>query len=183
MNSPQNLTRIQIGQRIKVRHPQQGELTLYVMGRITYQELWQQSRTPQSPWVPTGNSFYGFWLENNLFLLNWLTRFYLLEEGIPITDVDIQRDFAPHARKFAQSDQTADVYFAYPPASWHIDDIGKFRIQDVEGEGFRAGRGLTGRFIHASGDGQRALVVEDFEGAGQDMVWTGYQINAEDIKE
>jgi len=183
MNAPQALTRIQVGQRIKIQHPQQGELTLYVMGRILYHELWQRTRGPQSPWVPTGNAFYGFWLENNMLLLNWLTRFYILDEAVPITDVDIQRDFAPHASKFAQSNQTADVYFAYPPASWHIDDIGKFSVQEVEGEGFRQRRGLTGRFIHASGDSQRALVLEDFEGAGQDMVWTGYLIKAEDVQE
>jgi hypothetical protein len=182
-NAPQNLTRVQIGQRIKIRHPQQGELTLYVLGRITLQELWQQSRTPQNPWVPTGNTFFGFWLENNILLLNWLTRYYLLDEAIPTSDVEIQRDFAPFARQFAQSDQTADVYFAYPPASWHIDDIGKFRVQEIAGEGFRQGRGMTGRFIHSSGDSKRALVLEDYEGGGQDMVWIGYQIGADDIQE
>jgi len=175
---------IQKGQRIRVTHPEQGELTLYVMGQISYEELWQQTRGPQSPWVPTGNVFLGFWLENNLFLLNWQNRAYLLEERIPLSDADIQRDFAPHAKKFAQSDQTADVYFAYPPASWHIDDIGKFRVQGVEGEGFALSPGATGRFIHSSGDGRRALVLEDYEGggSGQDTAWIGYQIETDDVK-
>ena len=173
---------VKIGSRIRVRHPVQGELTVYVMGRAVYDELWQTQRGPQSPWVPTGNAFSGFWLETNLFLLNWQNRTYLLDDATQLSDAEIQRSFAPHARKFAQSDQTADVYFAYPPASWHIDDIGKFRIRAVEGEGLRNVPGSTGRFVHCSGDNQRALVLEDYEGGGgQDVVWTGFQINAEDI--
>jgi hypothetical protein len=177
--NPQRFGDIQVGDRIRVRHPGQGELTLFVIGRILYQELWQQTRSPQSPWVPTGNNFLGFWLENNLFLLNWQSRLYLLEERVPLSDADIQSEFAPHARKFAQSDQTADVYFAYPPASWHMDDIGKFRVHSTEGEGLLFRPGATGRFIHASGDNQRALVVEDYEGGGggQDSAWIGVLID------
>jgi hypothetical protein len=181
--APSSLDNIRVGERIRVRHPVQGELTVYVMGQVVFEELWQQQRSPQAPWVPTGSLFRGFWLETNLLLLNWQNRYYLLDEATAISDPEIQRDFAPHAKKFAQSDQTADVYFAYPPASWHIDDIGKFRVRSVDGEGLRSVPGATGRFVHASGDGQRALVLEDYEGGGaQDMVWTGYQINKDDIQ-
>jgi hypothetical protein len=183
MSYSPSLSQVSIGKQIRVRHPVRGELTVYVMGRVVYDELWQAQRGPQVPWTPTGNAFSGFWLETNLFLLNWQNRYYLLEEATRLSDADIQRDFAPHARKFAQSDQTADVYFAYPPASWHIDDIGKFRIRVVEGEGLSNVTGAVGRFVHCSGDGRRALVLEDYEsGGGQDVVWTGYQIDAEDIK-
>lgn len=182
-----SLSHIQLGQRIRVRHPVQGELTVYVMGQVIFDELWQTSRGPQSPWVPTGNAFSGFWLENNLFLLNWQNRFYLLDEMNPISDPEIQRDFMPHARKFAQSDQTADVYFSYPPTMWHIDDIGKYRIRSIEGEGLRMSTGAVGRFIHASGSAQeanirRSLVLEDYEGGGQDTVWIGYLISDKDIQ-
>ncbi|MEA4907386.1 MAG: hypothetical protein VB089_07195, partial [Anaerolineaceae bacterium] len=76
-----------------------------------------------------------------------------------------------------------DVYFAYPPAMWHIDDIGKFEILSVEGEGLPDRAGAVGRFIHASGDNHRALVLEDYEGgSGQDMVWTGYALEAAHIQ-
>lgn len=182
-----SLSHIQLGQRIRVRHPVQGDLTVYVMGQVIFDELWQTSRGPQSPWVPTGNAFSGFWLETNLFLLNWQNRYYLLDEMNPISDPEIQRDFLPHARKFAQSDQTADVYFSYPPTMWHIDDIGKFRIRSTDGEGLRMSAGAVGRFIHASGSAQeanirRSLVLEDYEGGGQDTVWIGYLINDNDIQ-
>ena len=181
---PQKLAWIQLGQRIYTRHPARGELMAHVLGRLQYSELWQQQRGPQNPWVPTGNRFLGFWLEGGMFLLNWQSRVYLLDESVQLSDADIQRDFLPHARQFAQSDQTADVYFAYPPAMWHIDDIGKFCIDTAEGEGLVFRPGATGRFIHASGDSGRALVLEDYEGGGggQDTVWTGYQIAEEDIK-
>jgi hypothetical protein len=133
--------------------------------------------------VTTGNQFAGFWLDGEMLLLNWLNRFYLLDTSDPVTDTDIARDFAPHAKKFAQSEQTANVYFAYPPASWKIDDIGKFEIGSVEGATLHARAGAIGRFVHASGDGGRALVLEDFEGGtGEDCVWTGYQLKEEDIK-
>jgi len=179
----QKLTGIKVGQRIKVPHPVKGELTVHVLGRILYNELWQQTRSAQSPWVPTGNQFAGFWLDGEMLLLNWLNRFYLLDTNDPLSDVEIARDFAPHAKKFAQSDQTAAVYFAYPPASWKIDDIGKFQIFSVEGATLHARSGGIGRFIHASGDGGRALVLEDYEGGGgEDCAWIGYQLKEEDIK-
>lgn len=175
---------IKVGERIYVQHPVKGEIMAHVDGRIAYSELWQQSRGPQAPWVPTGNSFLGFWLEGAMFLLHWQNRVYILDETVELSDADIQRDFAPHARKFAQSDQTADVYFAWPPAMWHIDDIGKFRVDETEGEGLRFSQGAVGRFIHSSGDGGRALVVEDYEGGGggQDTAWVGYKIKEEDVK-
>ncbi len=177
------LNGIRVGQRIKVPHPVKGELTVHVLGRILYNELWQQSRSAQSPWVPTGNQFAGFWLDGEMLLLNWLNRFYLLDTNDPLSDADIARDFAPHAKKFAQSDQTATVYFAYPPASWKIDDIGKFQIASVEGATLHARSGGIGRFIHASGDGNRALVVEDYEGGGgDDSAWIGYLLKEEDIQ-
>ncbi|MBN1439150.1 MAG: hypothetical protein JW929_07060 [Anaerolineales bacterium] len=177
------LAGIRVGQRLKVPHPVKGELAVHVLGRILYNELWQQARSAQSPWVPTGNQFAGFWLDGEMLLLNWLNRFYLLDTNDPLSDTDIARDFAPHAKKFAQSDQTAKVYFAYPPASWKIDDIGKFQIASVEGATLHARIGAVGRFIHASGDGGRALVVEDYEGgAGQDCAWIGYLLGEEDIQ-
>ncbi len=182
-----SLSNIQVGQRIRIKHPAQGELTLYVMGSVVFDELWQTSRGPQSPWVPTGSAYSGFWLETNLFLLNWQNRYYLLDEMIPTSDSEIARDFAAHARKFAQSDQTAEVLFSYPPTMWRMDDIGKFHVRTVEGEGLRMSPGAVGRFIHASGSAQdsnikRGLVLEDYEGGGQDTVWIGYMIDSNDIQ-
>jgi hypothetical protein len=133
--------------------------------------------------VPTGNTFIGLWLETDVFLLNWQLRYYLLDEKTPVTDNDIQRDFLPYARQFAQSNQTANILFSYPPAMWHIDDIGKFRIEGVDGSTLAVQPGAVGRFIHASGDSARALVLEDYEGgSGQDMVWTGVTLNETDIQ-
>lgn len=174
------LSAFSVGERVKVQHPIQGELTVYILGKMVFSELWQRSRGSQSPWVPTGNSFIGFWLENNLFVLEWQNRLYLLDEKFPLSDAEIQRDFAPHARKFAQSDQTAEVLFAYPPGMWRMVDIGKFSLASMEGVGIGGQPGAVGRFIHAGGDGQRALVLEDYEGGGQDTVWIGYTI--EEIK-
>jgi len=180
--SLQKLEWIKMKDRIKVTHPVKGELTVFVLGRILFTELWQRTSGAQSPWVPTGNQFAGFWLDGEMLLLNWQNRFYLLDERMEISDSDIQRDFAPHAKKFAQSNQTADVFFAYPPASWHIDDIGKFSIASVEGATRNHAAGAVGRFIHASGDGGRALVLDDFESGAQDAVWTGYQIQENQIQ-
>ncbi len=184
VSEPQTFNWIELGQRITVRHPVRGEMMAHVLGRILYAELWQRQRGPQIPWEPTGNAYLGFWLEGNMFLLNWQTRVYLLDESDQLSDADIQGTFAPHARKFAQSDQSADVYFAYPPAMWHIDDIGKFRVEEIGGEGLRFQPGSIGRFIHASGDAGRALVVEDYEGSGrgQDTAWIGYQLAEDDVK-
>jgi hypothetical protein len=181
---PRKFDWIQVNQRIYVQHAVKGELMAHILGRIVYSELWQQRRGPQSPWVPTGNVYLGFWLEGGMFLLHWQNRVYLFDEMVELSDADIQRDFMPHAREFAQSDQTADVYFAYPPAMWHIDDIGKFRVDQAEGEGLRFRPGAVGRFIHASGDSGRALVVEDYEGGGggQDTAWIGYQIKEEEVR-
>ncbi len=180
---PETFNWIQPGARILVPHPVKGQLQAHVMGRALFTELWQRARGQDNPWVPTGSTFLGFWLEGDLLLLSWQNRAYLLDERVALSDTEIQRTFAPHARKFAQSDQTADVYFAYPPAMWHIDDIGKFRVEEVVGEGLSMRPGGVGRFIHASGDGGRALVVEDYEGGGgQDTAWIGYQVEAGQVK-
>lgn len=180
---PQKLASIQIGDRIRVRHPAKGELTLFVDGRILFQELWQTTRSPQAPWVPTGNTYAGFWLETNIFLLNWQNRLYLLDEAVPLSDADMQSQFMPYARQFAQSDQKADVYFAYPPTSWHIDDIGKFRVNAVEKGGFRLQPGAVARFIHASSNDGHGLVVEDHQGEapGEDTAWVGWLVKEEEI--
>jgi len=177
VQSVSKLNSFHIGDRIRVEHPVQGEYTVFVQGRVTFSELWQKSRTAQSSWVPTGNQFIGLWLEANLFVLEWQNRLYLLDENVRLSDGEIQRDFAPHARKFAQSDQTAEVLFAYPPVMWRMVDIGKFIINSVEGQGIQVQPGAVGRFIHASGEGQRALVLEDYESGGQDIVWIGYAIS------
>jgi hypothetical protein len=195
---PQKFGDFQVGQRIFVAHPQRGETMAHILGRAIYSELWQTQRGPQAPWVPTGNSFAGFWLEGGWLLLNWQNRVYLLDESSEVSDAEIAQYFTPFARQFAQSDQTAQVSFAYPPASWTIVDIGKFRVETVEGEvSGRSTPGVThpidlgtdlpvqravGRFIHASGDGGRALVLEDYEGGGQDIVWTGYQIEESGVR-
>jgi hypothetical protein len=183
-STPQKLKWVQIGQRIFVNHAVRGEIMAHVLGRIVYAELWQRGRGPQVPWTPTGNAFLGFWLEGGMFLLNWQNRFYLFDEMVELSDADIQTQFAPFAKQFAQSDQKGDVYFAYPPAMWHIDDIGKFRVEQVDGEGLRFRPGAVGRFIHASGDASRALVVEDYEGGGggQDTAWVGFTLTEEQIR-
>ena len=101
----------------------------------------------------------------------------------PITDYAIQNDFAPYARKFAASNQTRDVSFRYSQSTWHIDDIGKFRIEYVDGDETQTDPDAIGRFIHASNK-KRVLVVEDYEtgGSGQDKVWFGVKIEEKDIK-
>jgi hypothetical protein len=183
-DEPRKFNWIKTGERIHVRHPVKGETMAHVLGRILFAELMQRGRGPQVPWTPTGNVFAGFWLEGGILLLNWQNRVYLLDDRIELSDTEITRDFLPHARKFAQSNQSADVYFAYPPAMWHVDDIGKFRIEAVEGITVDYQFQGSGRFIHASGDSRRALVVEDFEGGnGQDTVWIGYQIEEDDVLE
>jgi hypothetical protein len=166
-----------------VWHPDRGEVTACPIGRIVYEELTQRQRGAQNPWVPTGNTFLAFRLETNLLLLNWQNRFYLLDSRVEVTDDDIRRSFASHARRFGDADQNADVLFEYPASrKWRMDDIGRFRIKGIDGDWYALQTGAEGRFLHASGEGNRALVVEDFDSRGQDTVWTGYQIQEKDIR-
>jgi len=183
---PSKLGGLEIGKDVMVIHPQTGEMSYTVRGRLLYTELWQASRGPAVPWTPTGNFYAGFALEPTAYLLNWQDRFYLLEKRRSLTDMDINRDFAPHARRFAQSDQTARVEFSYESQRWVIVDIGRFAIEFEDGEGLHLHKGAIGRFIHihaASGD--PALVIEDFQSGGsggQDTLWKGLQIKETDIK-
>lgn len=175
--------RARIGQTITVNHPQRGAITGKILGTIRYTELWQRVKSPSEPWVPTGNQFTAHWL-GNFMLYEWKENFWLLDQYDPLTDKDIATNFMPYAKRFGESNETADVFFAYPPASWKMTDIGKFSVQSAEGTGLRLGRGAVGRFIHASGDGGRALVVEDYQSGqgGQDTAWIGYQIGWDDIQ-
>jgi hypothetical protein len=181
---PANFGDIQVGQSIRVGHPKQGALVVSVRRRLYYGELWQEHPGPSVAWTTTGTYFVGLGLERDLFLLNWQSRFFLLESRSPLTDMDINRDFAPYARQFAASNQTADVRFRYNGAAWHIDDIGKFRIEYFEGDGTEVSVGSIGRFIHASA-GTDAMVVEDYQSGGSgglDTLWRGYLIQSADIK-
>ena len=181
---PANFGDIQVGQSIRVAHPKQGELRLAVRRRLYYGEMWQEHTGPNVPWTTTGTYFVGLTLERDLFVLNWQSRFFLLDSHSPLTDMDINRDFAPYARQFAASNQTADVRFRYKDLGWHIDDIGKFRIEYCDGDGADVSAGSIGRFIHASAGGE-ALVVEDYQSGGSgglDTLWRGYLIQSADIK-
>ena len=182
---PAKLGGLAIGGSVRVVHPKKGELTFRVRGRLLFTELWQASHGPNVPWTPTGNYFAGFALEPAGYLLNWQDRFYIMDERRSLTDMDINRDFAPYARQFAQSNQTARVEFSYSGARWQMVDIGRFAIEFEDGEGSHLHKGAIGRFIHAgSGDGQ-ALVIDDFQSGGsggQDTLWRGFLIKETDIK-
>lgn len=181
---PAKLAALEVGRSLRVVHPQKGEQSYRVRGRLLFTELWQASRGPSVPWTPTGNYYAGFALEPNAYLLNWQERFYLLENRRALTDMDINRDFMPYARQFAQSNQTARVLFNYEAARWQMVDIGRFAIEFEEGEGLHLKKGAIGRFVHAASENQ-ALVLDDFQSGGsggQDTLWRGWQIQEGDIK-
>ncbi len=181
---PAKLAGLEVGKSVSVNTPQQGEVTYTVRGRLLFTELWQASNGPNVPWTPTGNYYAGFALEPHGYLLNWQDRFYLMTESRPLTDMDINRDFLPYARQFAQSNQTARVNFSYAGSNWQMVDIGRYAIEYEDGEGNHLHKGAIGRFIHA-GNGNQALVVDDFQSGGsggQDTVWKGFLVKETDIK-
>jgi hypothetical protein len=180
---PAKLGALEVGGSVRVVHPVKGALDYKVRGRLLFTELWQASRGPQVPWTPTGNYFAGFALEPAAYLLNWQDRFYILDSHRGLTDMEINRDFAPYARKFAQSDQTGRVDFQYNGTDWQMVDIGRFAIEFEDGQGCHLHKGAIGRFIHSSKDNQ-ALLVDDFQSGGsggQDTLWKGFQIKETDI--
>lgn len=174
-----------LGDKITYNHPERGGLTGVILGTVEYVELWQKRKAPDEPWVPTGNVFTAHWLGDTL-LYAWKGKLWLLDSYEHLTDTDIQRTFLPPAREFGQSNETAVVTFAYPPGTWTVMDIGKFRVQRAEGQGLRLSAGAVGRFIHCRGgtglEG-RAMVVEDYQegGGGMDTAWQGWQVTWEDL--
>jgi hypothetical protein len=180
---PAKFGEVELDATLRVNHPQRGQLNLRVLQRVYYGELWQARSGANVPWTLTGNYFVGLGLEGGLYLLTWQGRNYLLETRAPLTDMDINRDFAPHARKFAASNQTARVDFGYQGATWRIEDIGRFRLELADGEGLEITPGTVGRFIHATRENQ-VLVVEDYQagGSGRDTLWSGYRLEDKDIQ-
>lgn len=181
---PAKLGALEVGKGVTVAHPQKGAMAFTVRGRLLYTELWQASHGSDVPWTPTGNFFAGFALEPSAYLLSWQDRFYLLEGHQSLTDMEINRDFFPYARQFAQSNQTARVEFSFENKRWLIVDIGRFAIEFEDGQALHLHKGAIGRFIHAA-SGDLALVIEDFQSGGsggQDMLWRGVQVKETDIK-
>jgi len=180
---PAKWSHIEIGQTIRVTHPLDGKLSSPVVQRVYYGELWQERMTPDTPWTLTGNYFTGLLLKNGMYLLNWQSRYYLLDSHSALTDQDINRDFASPARQFSASNQTANVNFEYNRTKWRMDDIGRFRIELADGENQKLNPGAIGRFIHASRD-NKVLVVEDFQsgGSGSDTARTGYKIEEKAVE-
>ena len=72
-----------------------------------------------------------------------------------LTDAEIKTHFLPSAQAFGRSDETADISFAYPPASWRVTDIGKFRVESAEGGPAVADRRRRATSTHARGAPQR----------------------------
>jgi predicted RNA-binding Zn-ribbon protein involved in translation (DUF1610 family) len=173
---------VEVGQSVQLQHPEKGQINLPVIHRMIYGELWQAQMKPDVPWTLTGNYYVGLGLENGNFLLNWQSRFYLLDSSSLLTDKDINQTFAKPAREFAASNQSRNVSFTYNRTVWMIEDIGRFRIEWVHGEGAKAPPGAVGRFIHAKA-GNQVLVIEDYQssGGGVDTLWIGYQIVESDI--
>jgi hypothetical protein len=174
---------VEVGRVVQVEHPQRGKVTSNVVQRVYYGELWQERTTPDTPWTLTGSFFAGLLLENGIYLLNWQGRFYLLEEQIVLADRDIQRHFASPARRFASSNQAAQVRFDYLGTAWKIDDIGRFRVELADGAGQKLEAGAVGRFIHAGTQDGRALVVEDYQsgGRGTDLARAGFKVAEKDV--
>jgi hypothetical protein len=175
-----------LGRAITYHHPDRGDRVGRILGTVKYAELWQRRKAPEEPWVPTGNVFTAHWLGDTL-LYEWKSGVYLLDGYDQLTDAEIKEHILPHAKAFGESDEKADVNFAYPPASWKVTDIGKFRVDSATGQGLRLGAGAIGRFLHARGNTGyegRMLVVEDYleGGGGQDTAWHGWGITWDDIK-
>jgi hypothetical protein len=177
------LANARVGQSATFRHPKRGDITAKISGLIRYTELWQTGSGANAPWAPTGNTFIALWM-GDYMLYGWQDRLYLFDEGQDLTDQQINTSFLPYAKQFAQSNQTEKVTFAWPPATWTILDIGKYAVASAEGEGLRLNAGAQGRFIHATSDDKRVLVVEDYQsgGGGKDTVWLGWQITWDDVK-
>ena len=174
-----------LGTTIVYRHPERGNRTGKSLGTIEYTELWQRRKDPSEPWVPTGNTFFSHWLGDTLLYM-WKGGLFLLDSYDAPTDAEIKEHILPHAQRFGQSDETADISFAYPPASWKVIDIGKFRVAQARGQGLRLQAGATGRFLHAQGNAGyegHMLVVEDYQegGGGQDTAWLGWRIQWDDL--
>ena len=174
------------GKRLTYKHPERGSLSAAILGTIHYAELWQRRKAPSEPWIPTGNIFAAHWLGDTL-LYHWKDRLYVLDSYDIITDAEISQQVMPAAKQFGQSDETAEVSFAYPPASWIVTDIGKFQVESTEGSGLRLQAGAVGRFLHArggSGNEGHALVVEDYQegSGGQDTAWRGWLISWDELE-
>jgi len=65
---------IEVGKRVVVTHRTRGDLTLYVLGEINFEELWQQGRGSNLPWVSTGNTYHGYWCEQNILLVSGIPQ-------------------------------------------------------------------------------------------------------------
>ena len=180
--APKNWRDVEVGQTILIKHPNLGELSRSVQYRIYYGELWQEKMRADVPWTLTGGYYAGLGLGEDMYLLNWQSRFFIFDSKTRLTDMDINQKFARAAREFAASNQTKSVTFTLDTV-WRIEDIGRYRIEYVEGDKVGVSPGAVGRFIHASHN-NRMLVVEDFQsgGSGLDTQWMGYRITEEDIK-
>lgn len=173
----------QPGQTATFKHPSRGVITAKILGVIHYGELTQQRRGGNAPWVPTGNAYVALWM-GDYMLYEWQSRLYLFDEAQNLTDQQINESFLPYAKQYAQSNQTSKVSFAWPPYTWHMVDIGKYRVARAVGVGLRLNLGAEGRFIHARTEESRVLVVEDYQSGsgGLDSLWMGWEINWEAVQ-
>jgi hypothetical protein len=111
--------------------------------------------------------------------------FFLQRQSIekPLTPFFLGTDDNPGpAMQFADSDQTADVFFSLPneQEQWKMVDVGSFFFE-AEGENFVEGKGETRHVLAQSKDAPKRymLYFDLLEGQGSNAFYVGETLNPE----
>jgi hypothetical protein len=181
LSKAEQLQRVAVGQFITYMGS-----NLRVLATIALTELQQfgSSRT----WQSTGRHFRLIQLSGDILLvhmpfgegefLHWFKMDARSARGM----TEFLGGSSGPARRFAASDQQADVRFDWS-GRWRMVDIGTFDFS-VSGSGFLSNRGRCRHVMAKEVGGDRWFLFFDLmEGSGSDALWIGEQFDPEVVVE
>ncbi len=178
----QRLERINVGQFVAYLGS-----TLQVVAAITLSEL-QKFGGRKAQWQPSGREFKLVELAGDRLIARVPTgegeqqRWFMMqqERARGLTQFMAGSEDRPGpARRFAASDQLADVQFNWADGDWKMTDIGTFDFE-ASGDGFLSGSGRCRHVMAKEVDGNRWFLFFDLmKGSGSDSLWIGPQLDLE----
>ena len=184
-------TELPMGERLERLHVGQFVLhlgsSLQVVAAVTLTEL-QKFGGRKGSWRPTGREFKLIELAGDKLTAHMpagegeKSGWFMMQRGSSrgLTQFMAGTKGKPGpARRFAASDQLADVQFNWDDDDWKMTDIGTFDFV-VNGDGFLSGSGRCRHTMAREADGDRWFLFFDLmKGSGSDTLWIGQSIDPE----
>jgi hypothetical protein len=116
----------------------------------------------------------------DILILNVGNAGYLFRKRVPM-GAEESNKYRPFARQFASKDQTpGSVFMPYKENTYNLQDIGMWNIEGKDADG-HIPENMLARWILASNDAGKAILIEDETEGTADSVWVGNVVDLNSV--